>query len=340
MRILSTLFAYLIALAVVAAVAFFVVMFLAGPHSGLLPAWLESVVLIQGWLAVVVLPVLAARWAWKRASPEASRVAGASGPPPRDVAQLTAGFAAPAAQLVRTDAPTRSHLGGSPRLPAGRFWPEWRGRRLDFLARLSLPELQAVRRIDWLPDTGALLFFYDTENQPWGFDPADRGSCVVLHVADEERSGASRDEPERFARIDVGFRCLATLPSRERKPASDLKLTDAESDAYETLRDAVYGGQPKHQVGGLPFPIQGDAMELECQLASNGLYCGDGSGYRDPRAQSLAAGAKDWRLLLQFDTDDEIGLMWGDCGTVYIWVREQDAVQGRFDDSWLILQCS
>lgn len=81
-------------------------------------------------------------------------------------------------------------------------------------------------------------------------------------------------------------------------------------------------------------------MELECQLVTNGLYCGDSSGYKDPRAESLKAGAANWKLLLQLVSDDDLGVMWGDSGTVYFWVEEQAASVGRFENTWLILQCS
>ena len=59
---------YIAALALVVPVAFFVVIFLAGPHSGLLPQALESAVAIIGWLAVLILPALAARMVWKKVS--------------------------------------------------------------------------------------------------------------------------------------------------------------------------------------------------------------------------------------------------------------------------------
>ncbi len=81
-------------------------------------------------------------------------------------------------------------------------------------------------------------------------------------------------------------------------------------------------------------------MELEAQLASNGVYCGDGSGYQSEEGKRLAVGAKDWRLLLQFSSDDDLGVMWGDLGELYFWVKEQDSVEGDFSDVWLILQCS
>lgn len=45
----------------VAILAFFIIIFLAGPHPGLLPFWLEPVVLSLGWLAVLALPAMLAR---------------------------------------------------------------------------------------------------------------------------------------------------------------------------------------------------------------------------------------------------------------------------------------
>lgn len=66
MRVFLTALTYLASLLGVAAVSFIVVIVLAGPHAGLLPHWLEAVVLGLGWLAVLVLPILAARTAWRR----------------------------------------------------------------------------------------------------------------------------------------------------------------------------------------------------------------------------------------------------------------------------------
>jgi uncharacterized protein YwqG len=81
-------------------------------------------------------------------------------------------------------------------------------------------------------------------------------------------------------------------------------------------------------------------MELECELVTNGLYCGDPSGYEDPRAKELEPNAKNWRLLLQIDSNDENEMMWGDCGRLYFWIRKEDLVNKQFDKSWFSLQCS
>ena len=66
MRYLLTGLAYVVSLVVTAAVVLVAVLFLAGPHAGLLPQPLEVVVIIAGWGAVVALPIVAARGVWKR----------------------------------------------------------------------------------------------------------------------------------------------------------------------------------------------------------------------------------------------------------------------------------
>lgn len=260
----------------------------------------------------------------------------------RDLKAVSSPFTLPGVQLVHLDTPSYSHFGGDPNLPAGTEWPMRNGNRLTFIARISLIELHRAHRVEWLPKSGALIFFYDMEEQPWGFDPKDKGSCAVLHVPELESPivSAKATDGERLPRKCIGFRRIETLPSWDREPIRSLSLSDEEFDEYYSITETPYEGLPKHQVSGYPSPVQGDNMELECQLVSNGLYCGDSTGYNDPRAKTLSAGAEAWRLLLQVDSDDDLDVMWGDCGLLYFWVREADATAGRFDNTWLILQCS
>lgn len=265
-------------------------------------------------------------------------------PPPRDMATLINPLATKAIQVIKVDAPLLSHFGGSPNLPPEIFWPERSGQKLGFLARLSLPELHQALRVDWLPSSGALLFFYDMEKQPWGYDPKDRGGAVVLHVPDLPHavSSAGRTEDSIATTLphrNVAFRSIDSYPSSEHDSVRVLQLSETEYDLLGDLADNNFQSAPKHQVSGFPAAVQGDYMDLECQLASNGLYCGDASGYHDSRAQALKPGAANWRLLFQMDSDDDLDLMWGDCGTIYYWIEEQAARQGDFRNAWLILQC-
>jgi uncharacterized protein YwqG len=260
----------------------------------------------------------------------------------RDVGDTAAPLERVALHVVRVNTPTRSHLGGGPGLPPGIAWPQREGRNLRFLARLSLSELQAVELTDWLPQSGALLFFYDDDQQPWGFDPMDRGGWAVLHVPDVPATSALT-APETAGLLpysSVELRRIQVLPSYERPDVQALSLSDSEVEKYIEIADQRFGRLPKHQLLGLPSPVQGDSMELECQLASNGVNCGTPEGYANARAKELGAGAQNWRLLFQMDSDDDLEVMWGDVGMLYFWIEEAAGRRGDFSNVWLVLQCA
>ena len=114
-----------------------------------------------------------------------------------------------------------------------------------------------------------------------------------------------------------------------------------EYNAYRAVQEELIGssGSTHHRLLGHPQVVQ-NAMELECQLVTNGIYCGSPEGYECDERKTLEAGAADWRLLLQIDSDDEPGWMWGDVGRIYFWIKQQDLALRCFDNVWLIFQCS
>lgn len=238
----------------------------------------------------------------------------------------------PAAQLVYTKRSSRSYLGGHANLPVGMPWPEYKGKPLRFLARISLLDVHRCVRMDWLPKDGALLFFYDINQETWGFDPNDRGSWRVIYVRDSGKPVAMSEEDKCQP---VACKSILTLID-----SSLTSLTDDEADEYCDEAESRYGDLEMHQVGGYPLPIQQAEMDLECQLVTNGVYTGNAKGWEDPRIKELEPGAKDWRLLFQLDSDEDLDFCWGDCGILYFWIREQDARAGNFDNVWMILQCT
>ena len=236
-----------------------------------------------------------------------------------------------------------SRLGGDPDLPTGAEWPRKSGVPLSFVAQLDLAELTPYDLEGVLPSDGLLSFFYDaTTQQAWGFDPADRGSWDVRHVAaaEELRRTPAPDDLGPDGRLrPVGWRPRGELAfaTFDSLVVDRLGLTRDETIAYsdqlESEEDTI------HRVHGHPDPIQSGEMQLECQLASNGVFVGDPEGYQDPRALDLGPGADDWRLLLQVDSDEAADVMWGDLGRIYYWIRDDDLAARRFDRSWLVLQC-
>lgn len=233
-----------------------------------------------------------------------------------------------------------SKLGGLPLLPADAKWPVWNDKPQSFLAQLDLAEIHAALP-SFLPSAGCLYFFYDQDQGSWGFDPDDSGSWRVLYVTGDRSGFQKRSAPEGLApefiykEKPVATRRIDLLPHE-----SGISNSSAETcDNYTELRASPFEGMHHHQMLGYPAPVQNDGMELECQLASHGVYVGDSNGYKDPRVAALKDGAADWKLLLQLDTDDDTGWMWGDVGTLYFWVRQQDAAQGDFSKVWMVFQC-
>src|SRR5579859_1840855 len=250
-----------------------------------------------------------------------------------------------------------------PDLPRELSWPEWQGAPLGFITQLNLPELALYDREGALPRTGMLSFFYDAEQRAFGFDAAERDAWRVLYydgdLAQLARTPAPPTLPAEGTYPACALECSTewTLPPLESLhlervgitweamygPSSATEQARAEGDRYLELCESLarlYGDADLlHRVLGHPDPVQGD-MQLECQLASHSLYTGNASGYRDPRAASLRAGATDWRLLLQIDSDDEAGMMWGDVGRIYYWIQQERLAKRDFSNVWFAYQCS
>lgn len=236
-----------------------------------------------------------------------------------------------------------SRLGGLPDLPSARRWPRNDGVPLSFIAQVNLADVAPYDAEGVVPRDGLLSFFYAAVTQDaWGFDPADRGSAVVIHTPAHawlERRQRPEDLSEDgvFHAIGLRFRREMTYAPWESFDVESLGMSREELFAYADLLDSAE--TTVHRLLGHPDPVQGD-MQIECQLATNGLYCGDATGYDDPRARTLRGGASEWRLLLQIDSDDQASMMWGDVGRIYYWIKQSDLLSRDWNLSWLILQCS
>jgi uncharacterized protein YwqG len=184
----------------------------------------------------------------------------------------------PAIQLVpRTKSPGNSKIGGIPNFPVGIDWPRWKDLPMSFLTQIDLSEVPHISSLPNLPTSGILFFFYDQEQSTWGFDPADAGSWQVIF---SPTNPSEVREPAgiltRFKEKQVTFRQIEVWPEAETVEPAYFELPDEAFDQLLERQLEPYGGEWTHQMGGYPLVIQNDAMELECQLASNGLSCGDG----------------------------------------------------------------
>ncbi len=236
-------------------------------------------------------------------------------------------------------------IGGSPDLPQGVQWPEWKSEPLTFLVQINLKDIASLHAASELPPSGLLSFFYH-HSQPWGFDPKDEGGWRVIYsedLIDLERMPLPQELPEeaRFSAGTLSFFEELTLPSRRLMDYWDLGLTEQEERRYADFLELIEPDKNRliNRILGYPDLIQGDIF-FESQLVSHGIYCGDAKAHLHPDYGKWLPDAKDWRLLLQLDSEMDFGMMWGDVGRVYFSMQKDALKNKEFEKAWLTFQCS
>jgi len=260
-----------------------------------------------------------------------------------------------------------SKLGGLPDLPPGMDWPQVEvpkttraeqeklrryfqsaalldslgdERALPFLCQVSLAELAPWDLQRALPGKGLLLFFYDAGLDmvlnTLGDNPLEQRdfrAWRVLYV--EDGLQVQRAAPpeglgpqQRFAPCPVSFRLEWMLPPHE-SPLLDRSL---DVWRYLDLLEAIARMQPEahdpkgslHRLLGYEQPIQADVSYYLSAVS------------REPGASELDP--KGWRLVLQLDSDEDVGMKWFDAGSVYFCLQQTDLEERRFDAARGVVQ--
>jgi len=251
-----------------------------------------------------------------------------------------------------------SKFGGAPDLPPGFEWPVWQGRPesekwkwrdpaewsrndgpLCFLAQFRLADLAAYDLGGALPPSGLLYFFCAIWKQALGAYPEDR-DCWKVMLYEGDASGLARRPPpvlpqevyrdaqppenNRFTCCRMDFQPEMTLPdNNDPEPYEALALSEEESELYAQLFERLdkpyeWGqpryGEPIHRLLGCP------------QIVQYGKEVPD----KD----------REWRLLLQLDTDDAAQLNWQGGGRGYFWIPAQALAEQDFDAAWVDMQAS
>ncbi|MCD8213652.1 MAG: DUF1963 domain-containing protein [Campylobacter sp.] len=237
-----------------------------------------------------------------------------------------------------------SKIGGSPDLPSDMPWfkNKLTGNDLSFIAQINFAEVKPFDAQNKLPNSGILYLFYDCYDMPWGFDPKDVSGTKIFYfegeIGDLKRRAVENAELlTPFSPTVLNFTSHIELSGMWSSLAESFNASDEEADAFWEMLDEQDGQMNK--ILGHSDNIQG-GMELECELVSNGIYCGDSLGYKHPLKAELEKNISDWTLLLQIDSNEENEMMWGDCGRLYVWIKDDDLRNKRFDKARLILQCS
>ncbi|WP_157947610.1 YwqG family protein [Abditibacterium utsteinense] len=214
-----------------------------------------------------------------------------------------------------------SKFGGAPDVPLHFLWPTWNEKPLGFLAQINLEEVAPFDVEELLPKSGLLSFFYEMEEPLWGEAEQKEGWRVFFFEHDELQRQNSTALNELFSLHSslIKFEIAPSLPN-DSSLFKQISLEEEEDEQMEKFDEEISLSK-SHQMLGHAHSIQNEpAVEAE-----------EWSISKTP--------AMDWILLFQVDSDDELGAMWGDVGTIYFLISKQDLAARRFEATWHIMQC-
>jgi uncharacterized protein YwqG len=232
--------------------------------------------------------------------------------------------------LVPATTPGFSKLGGLPELPAGMAWPSGEREPPAFVAQISLEPFREEGVLDWLPETGQLYLFFDE----WLNGAANCGRVIFSTEAAGPPCSLPEDLAKKrlFKERRIGARRYTSFPSLDWL-GEDWPVGISWSN-WDAAKDADFGGGIEHRIGGYPAEIQGGQMAVECEY----LHRGRTFDYREPVPDDIRRASRQWRLLLQIDSDPALNMNWWDGGRLYVFIRARDAKRGDFSKTVTITQ--
>ena len=219
--------------------------------------------------------------------------------------------------------PEMSKFGGSAYMPEGAAYPlDEAGKPMRLLAQINFAE---VPPLALFPESGLLQFFISADDELYGLsfdDPCGQRNFKVVYIPPAAMTGHTSNGAGSGAAVDGADTADNGFPV-ERELALSFALKEAAVGSAD-FQFARFFGQ-----GPFVFFEQFGEDESAMGDAYADAYGGVGhkiGGYAfftqtDPRENSY----EDYEvLLLQIDTDDEHGIMWGDSGVANFFIRPAD----------------
>lgn len=230
-------------------------------------------------------------------------------------------FTKTAAELICIDGDRKgfSKFGGLPIVPDNFEWPTLNGNPIPFVLQLDFSEINSDGRLKSFPASGLLYLFIEEAFEPefdyipkiLFFDKASKLSCANVPNNLQKKYMEFFVEPNYIkvypdvSDCDEAFKILCNRPC------------GGMDDEYNALSEK---NVESHLVGGWPSHLQGSFEKI----------CEEIDGDK-------------WVLLLQIKSESSQNfdeeLMWGDCGLLYIYIREKDLITRNFNNVILEMQC-
>lgn len=194
----------------------------------------------------------------------------------------------------------KSHFGGVPYFETGENWPKTEeDTDLNFVCQIFNDGHNLLPK-----NIKLIQFYYDFEEGPWSTE--EEGWLVKIYEELNPEKVITIDKPadlEKSKYCEIQFENVKSLPDWEGlsvycPEATDLAEEINDDDPWEVYDELVIKltnqEDYQSQIGGYPKWVQGESIPEN----NNG---------------------QDFKFLLQIDSEDKAGIMWGDVGLVYIY---------------------
>jgi len=272
-----------------------------------------------------------------------------------------------------------TRLGGRPNLPPSAEWPVWEERPLGFVAQVELMDLPEIAGLDLPHSGALYFFYqcesaaFDV-NERGMFRVLYSEHSLTGFPARDFPPGL--DEEYRYTAVAIGLAAKElTMPGTEDTMLDQLGLTAREWDLYEAFEadfhqwqmapEMPLPGYPRwmanmpevkknydrerpfgvHRIGGYPDYLQHDpkfeahliALDLRSHVYQGGIE--ESTRRYEEARRDVGAGATEWELLLQVDSEQSADIVWGDVGRLYYLIRRDDLGRRDFSKVWMVFDC-
>lgn len=248
----------------------------------------------------------------------------------------------------------KTKLGGCPDLTKKISWAssKYDNNYLSFLGQINLKEVQSFDKQELLPKKGMLYFFFN-------LDSGDDGKVVFT----EEDSGLEKAvPPEEFKEQKKSFfQRLFTGKSKKRiLKESEVEIyREYNTPSWDSLRLERIQKITKTEIKPINAFEEGifenSYEEGETETTSNHHLLGNYKGIQNEYHElnfidfeisdfekmklSEINQALKWKLLFQFDSDDNLEINWGDWGRIYFFIHEEDLKKKNFNNVKISADC-
>ena len=233
------------------------------------------------------------------------------------------------AQLTETKQHVFSKFGGLPLVPENFVWPTWKNHALPFLLQIDFSEINVGGKISGFPNSGLLYLFADSNE---------------INAPNFERGEEEFAQDRTFKILFFDNTCELTTPTKpdtleivykEFYVSSKISKTYPDMDDCEEAFE-IYCNRP---MGGMD-----DAYDMLQWQNTDSFMIGGWASYVQSGGyiQGLKENEKDeWTLLMQIGSvHDDDNFMWGDCGTLYFYIRVKDLKERNFNRVKMDMQCT